>query len=284
MYQMCNLPVLPLLGHTHGAALAAGGLGVLTAHTETPEVTQTTVAPHPLETLEVLTELLVENVGVGLSVLAVLDVLLPVKEPIGDLELTGVLDDVDDLVDLIVGQLAGPVIIANGEKSARMNDRKTKECNANLLFRSTSAFLHTTLAKRRPTPLMAVRAKTIFCLPSMFVLSTRRMCWKSSCCTKACNRSINEDGFRLGYRPFGSHGSLATGTPHTTNRIRHPERDQANHLCWGAAAMRTRERERKEEKLGPGKILWWPFPSRQDNSRQIKKQIWAPEARQLTLQ
>ena len=46
----------------------------------------------------------------------------------------------------------------------------------NLLFMSTSAFLQTMFAKRLPIPLIEVRANMIFCFPSTFVLSTRRMC------------------------------------------------------------------------------------------------------------
>jgi hypothetical protein len=45
---------------------------------------------------------------------------------------------------------------------------------------SMSAFLHAMLEKRRPTPLMEVSANMIFCFPSTFVFSRRRMCWKSS--------------------------------------------------------------------------------------------------------
>jgi len=58
----------------------------------------------------------------------------------------------------------------------------------NLLFMSTSAFLQTMLANRLPIPLIEVRANIIFCLPSTFVFSTRRMCWKSSFATTDCNQ------------------------------------------------------------------------------------------------
>ena len=46
-------------------------------------------------------------------------------------------------------------------------------------FMSTSAFLQQMLAKRRPIPLMEVRAYMIFSLPSTLVFSRRRMCWNS---------------------------------------------------------------------------------------------------------
>ena len=54
-------------------------------------MTQTTVSPDLLQSLEVLTKLVVEDVGHHLGSLAVLDVTLPVEEPIGDLVLAGVL-------------------------------------------------------------------------------------------------------------------------------------------------------------------------------------------------
>jgi hypothetical protein len=85
---------------------------------------------------------------------------------------------------------------------------------------------------------------------------------------------INEDGFRLGYRPFGSHGSLATGTPRTTNRIRHSGRDLAHHLCWGCCDADARERK-KGRKIETRKNPLVPYRSRRDNSRQRKIQICA---------
>lgn len=73
-------------------------------------MTETTVAPHPLKTLEVITELLIQNVSVGLSELAVPNVLLSVEEPVGDLELPRALDNVHKLLDLIVGKFAGSLV------------------------------------------------------------------------------------------------------------------------------------------------------------------------------
>ena len=85
--------ILLLLGHTHGFSLVSGGLGVLTSHTETPVVTEPTVGPDLLESLKILTQLVVEDVGHDLGGLTVLDVTLPVQEPVGNLVLTGVLND-----------------------------------------------------------------------------------------------------------------------------------------------------------------------------------------------
>ena len=80
-----------LLGHSDCLALVTGGLGVLAPHTEAPVVTETTVGADLLQTLEILTKLVVEDVGHHLGSLAVLDVTLPVQEPVRDLVLTGVL-------------------------------------------------------------------------------------------------------------------------------------------------------------------------------------------------
>ena len=84
--------ILLLLGDTDGFSLVSGGLGVLTSDTETPVVTEPTVGPDLLESLKILTQLVVEDVGHDLGGLAVLDVALPVQEPVGDLVLTGILN------------------------------------------------------------------------------------------------------------------------------------------------------------------------------------------------
>jgi len=54
-----------------------------------------------LQTFEVLTHLRVKLVGKKVTVLSVNDILLPVDEPVGDLELSRVLHDGDDSLELI---------------------------------------------------------------------------------------------------------------------------------------------------------------------------------------
>mmetsp|Transcript_19663 Transcript_19663/g.66082 ORF Transcript_19663/g.66082 Transcript_19663/m.66082 type:complete len:240 (+) Transcript_19663:246-965(+) len=95
-----------LLGDTDRAALAAGGLGVLPAHADAPVVAEAAVGADLLEALEVLAELEVEVVGADLGELAVLVVLLPIQEPVRDLELARVLDDGHHTLNLLGGQLA----------------------------------------------------------------------------------------------------------------------------------------------------------------------------------
>ena len=77
---------------------------------ESPEVSESSVASDLLESLEVLSHLLVDLVRDNVGVLAVGDVLLPVEEPGGDLELRRVLHDGHDSLELVRVELSGPVI------------------------------------------------------------------------------------------------------------------------------------------------------------------------------
>ena len=91
---------------------------MLAPDTETPPVPETTVCTDLLQTLQVVTELRVDSVRENLAVFAVDDVALPVQEPDGNLELSGVLDDSDETLELIRVEVASA---ANEEYS--MNDR-----------------------------------------------------------------------------------------------------------------------------------------------------------------
>merc|ERR1719282_1082227 len=102
-----------LLGHTDGAALAAGRLGPLATHAQAPIVPQTTVGTNLLEALKVLAQLHVERVGHYLTELAILDILLPVQHPIRHLELARVLDDRHQTLNLLLRKLTGPLAQLN---------------------------------------------------------------------------------------------------------------------------------------------------------------------------
>jgi hypothetical protein len=82
-------------------------LGVLSTDTHSPEVTETTVGADLLQTLEIVTELGVDTVGEDLVVFAVNNILLSVEEPGGDFELSGVLDDGDETLELIGVEVTG---------------------------------------------------------------------------------------------------------------------------------------------------------------------------------
>jgi hypothetical protein len=126
---------------------------VLTTDTETPVVTQTTVSADLLQALKVIAELRVDTVGEDLRVLAIDNVALSVEEPSGDLVLGGVLDDGDNTLKLLRGELTGAVKISSvflllhislvlGLASCVVH--RLWGC-AYRLFRSTSAFLQTRL-------------------------------------------------------------------------------------------------------------------------------------------
>ena len=84
---------LLFLGHNDGLTTATGGLGVLSTNTDTPVMTKTTMGSDLLQTFQIFTHFVVQEIGHNLVGLAVLDILLPVEEPIRDLVLPWVLHD-----------------------------------------------------------------------------------------------------------------------------------------------------------------------------------------------
>ena len=80
-----------LLGHSHSLALVSCGLGMLSSSSQAPVVSQTTVSTDLLQTLQVLSDLVVKDVRHHLVGLAVLVVPLPVQKPVRDLVLAGIL-------------------------------------------------------------------------------------------------------------------------------------------------------------------------------------------------
>lgn len=104
-----------LLADTDSASSAAGCLGVLTTHAETPVVTETSVGADLLQALEILTELGVHVVGEDLGVFAIGDVALTIEEPAGDLVLGRVLDDGDDAFEFFGGDLSGTIWVRTNQ-------------------------------------------------------------------------------------------------------------------------------------------------------------------------
>ena len=94
---------------------------MLTADTETPVVTQTTVGADLLQALEIITEFRVDTVSQDLRVLAVDDIALPVEEPGRNLVLGRVLNDGDDALEFFRGELSGAM---KRLMSARDRERK----------------------------------------------------------------------------------------------------------------------------------------------------------------
>jgi len=82
----------------------SSGLSVLSPNPDVPPVPESPVCPHLLHPLNVITELSVETLSKHLGVLPSLEILLPVEEPEGDLELLGGLDNGNELLDLVGGE------------------------------------------------------------------------------------------------------------------------------------------------------------------------------------
>ena len=71
----------------------ASGLGMLSSGSEAPVVSQTSMSPNLLQTLQILSQLVVQDVSHHLVGFAILMIPLSVKEPIRNLVLTRVLRD-----------------------------------------------------------------------------------------------------------------------------------------------------------------------------------------------
>ena len=76
---------------------------------ESPPVPNTSVGPDLLQALQVLTELVIQGGRDDLAVPAVLEVLPPVQDVVGNLEGPWVGHDDHELVDLLLGELTGPL-------------------------------------------------------------------------------------------------------------------------------------------------------------------------------
>ena len=88
-----------LFGHTDCSSSPAGCLGMLTPYTKTPVVTKTTVSFDLFQSLQIFTKLIVKGIGSNLVVLAILDILLPIEEPIWNLVLPGVAYDGEEFLN-----------------------------------------------------------------------------------------------------------------------------------------------------------------------------------------
>jgi len=70
-------------------------------------VTQSTVDTNLLQTLQILTQLVIQVIGKELAELAILAILLTIEEPVGNLVLTRILHDGDDTLQVLLTDIAG---------------------------------------------------------------------------------------------------------------------------------------------------------------------------------
>ena len=96
-----------LLGDTDSSATTTSSLGVLTTNTKGPHVTKTTVGPDLTQTFQIITQLGIQSVGNNLRVGSGLDITLSVQQVRRDFVGERMLDDIDELVLLLLGQFTG---------------------------------------------------------------------------------------------------------------------------------------------------------------------------------
>ena len=138
-----------LLCNTNGTTMTSGGLCVLTTDTEAPRVAETTVDANLLEVFKILTEFVVEVVRKKLAVGTVLEILLTIEEPGGDLVGGRVLHDGDDALHLISVEFSSTLAHVDlgdlkskiGEASAKTLD--DSQCEGSLVSSVDVSVLHT---------------------------------------------------------------------------------------------------------------------------------------------
>jgi hypothetical protein len=74
-------------------------------------MSQSTMRPNLLQSLEIITDFRVDAVGQYLRVLAIDDVFLPVQEPGRDLELSRILDDCHESFEFVRVKISSTVFI-----------------------------------------------------------------------------------------------------------------------------------------------------------------------------
>lgn len=127
-----------------------------------------------LQTFKVLTHLRVKLVGKQVTVFTIDDILLPVDEPVGDLELARVLHDGDDSLELIRVELTSTrdrAIHEQSQLTVRDGNRKLLGSDSLPILRS-----HLATSPSRDFPLNA--SPRSLCLSQIFVPAKRRV----DCC------------------------------------------------------------------------------------------------------
>lgn len=96
-----------LLGDTDSSTTATSGLGVLTTNTKGPHVAKTTVGSDLSQSFQIFTQLGIQSVRNNLGVGSGLNITLSVQQVGGNLVGKRVLNDIDELVLLLLGQFTG---------------------------------------------------------------------------------------------------------------------------------------------------------------------------------
>jgi hypothetical protein len=95
---------------TESLLTTARRASVLATHSDVPPVTKTTMGADLLHAFDIITVLRGNVLCENLRVLSSLEILLPIQEPEWNLELTGVLNDGNNLFDFIGSQFSGTLV------------------------------------------------------------------------------------------------------------------------------------------------------------------------------
>eukprot|EP00555_Chaetoceros_dichaeta_P010543 CAMPEP_0198256924 /NCGR_PEP_ID=MMETSP1447-20131203/6712_1 /TAXON_ID=420782 /ORGANISM="Chaetoceros dichaeta, Strain CCMP1751" /LENGTH=77 /DNA_ID=CAMNT_0043943683 /DNA_START=207 /DNA_END=440 /DNA_ORIENTATION=+ len=68
------------------------------------------MSPNLLHPLNIITQLRIEILGKYLGILSRLEILLPIQEPTGNLELTGILDNGHEFFNLVGGEFTRTLV------------------------------------------------------------------------------------------------------------------------------------------------------------------------------
>lgn len=83
---------------------------MLTSNTQAPEMSDTTVSSDLLQSFQVISQFRLNTVSQSVVVLTVINVLLTVQEPGGDLVLSWILHNLNNSLKLFLGQLTGSLV------------------------------------------------------------------------------------------------------------------------------------------------------------------------------
>ena len=138
-----------LSGNTESSSASTGGLRSLTSDSDTPEVSETSMLLDFSHSLEILSQHGIELVRNKLAVLAVSWIVLSVEEPLWNVVVGWASNDIADLLDFFVSDLASSLIdvdlsnLKSKERESSSDTSDLSEAEWGLLFTVQVGVLNT---------------------------------------------------------------------------------------------------------------------------------------------
>merc|ERR1719300_933209 len=105
-----SLHLVLLLGHTHSFTFVTGRCGVLSANSETPIMSKSTMSFDLLQPLQIFAKLVLQTISQDLRVLSIFDILGSVEVVIWDLVLSWILHDGDKPFHFFIRQFTSSFV------------------------------------------------------------------------------------------------------------------------------------------------------------------------------